>query len=106
MGAPVGNQNAVKPQLFADALKRALLAEDGKKLRALADKLIAKAEEGDVTALKEVADRMDGKPKQATELSGPNGGPIEMRQAADLSDDQLAAIAAGSSTGASSETQG
>lgn len=76
-GAPLGNKNATKNKLWADALNRALLAEDGKKLRALAEKLIARAEEGDVTALKEIGDRMDGKPTQQTELSGPDGGPME-----------------------------
>lgn len=77
MGAPVGNKNATKNKLWAEALNRALLAEDGKKLRALAEKLIARAEEGDVTALKEIGDRMDGKPTQQTEISGPDGGAIE-----------------------------
>lgn len=63
-GAPVGNKNATKNKLWEDTLRRALLAEDGKKLRALAEKLIARAEEGDVTALKEIGDRIDGKPTQ------------------------------------------
>lgn len=74
MGAPIGNKNAVKNKPWAEALNRALLAEDGKKLRSLAEKLIAKAEEGDVTALKEIGDRMDGKPNQS--VSGPDGEPL------------------------------
>ena len=69
-GAPEGNKNAVKNRPWAEALNRALLAEDGKKLRALADRIIDKALEGDVQALKEVGDRMDGKPAQALEHSG------------------------------------
>ena len=103
MPAPKGNQNAVKPKLFEAALKRALLADDAVKLRALADKLIARAEEGDVPALREVADRMDGKPTQQTELTGANGGPVEFKRAEQLSDDELAAIAAGSSQGTTCE---
>jgi hypothetical protein len=55
-----------------------LLAEDGKKLRALAEKLIERAESGDVTALKEIGDRIDGRPSQALEHSGPGGTPIEV----------------------------
>lgn len=78
MGAPIGNQNAKKNKLWADALNRALLAEDGKKLRALADKLIARAEEGDVTALKEIGDRLDGKPAQA--ITGADGGPVQLEK--------------------------
>jgi hypothetical protein len=75
MGAPVGNKNATKNKLWEDALRRALLAEDGKKLRSLADKLIARAEEGDVTALKEIGDRMDGKPTQT--IAGDADNPIQ-----------------------------
>lgn len=74
MAAPLGNKNAVKNRPWSEALNRALLAEDGKKLRALAEKLIDKALEGDVPALKEVGDRIDGKAMQAIEASGPEGG--------------------------------
>jgi hypothetical protein len=77
MGAPVGNKNATKNKPWADAINRALLAEDGKKLRALADKLIDRALEGDVTALKEVGDRVDGKPAQA--ITGADGGDLVVK---------------------------
>lgn len=63
-GGQPGNRNATKNKLWAEALNRALLAEDGKKLRSLADKLIERAENGDVTALKEIGDRIDGKAVQ------------------------------------------
>lgn len=69
-GAPVGNKNATKNKAWEEALRRALLAEDGKKLRDIADKLIEKALEGDVSALREIGDRIDGKPTQALEHSG------------------------------------
>lgn len=69
-GAPEGNKNAVKNRPWAEAINRALLAEDGKKLRAIAEKIIDKALEGDVAALKEIGDRMDGKAAQALEHSG------------------------------------
>jgi hypothetical protein len=69
-GAPFGNKNAVKNRPWAEAINRALLAEDGKKLRALADKLIDRALEGDVQALKEVGDRADGKAIQAIANEG------------------------------------
>lgn len=68
-GAPIGNKNAVKNKPWSDAINRALLAEDGKKLRALADKLIDKAMEGDVPALREIGDRMEGKAMQAIEAT-------------------------------------
>jgi hypothetical protein len=75
MGAPLGNKNAVKNKPWEEALRRALMAEDGKKLRALAERLITRAEEGDIAALREIGDRIDGKPVQS--ISGPDGGPIE-----------------------------
>ncbi len=65
-GAPEGNQNSSKQnRWWGDTLRRVLLQEDGKKLRALAEKLVARAEEGDIAALKEIGDRLDGKPAQA-----------------------------------------
>lgn len=71
MAAPHGNKNATKNKPWSEAINRALMAEDGKKLRALAEKLIEKALEGDVPALKEVGDRLEGKPAQT--LQGPDG---------------------------------
>ncbi|MCA0846110.1 hypothetical protein [Salipiger thiooxidans] len=47
-----------------------------KKLDRLADCLVDAGLAGDVSALKEIGDRLDGKPKQATEVSGPDGGDI------------------------------
>lgn len=79
MGAPVGNKNATKNKVWEETLRRALLANDGEKLRSIADKLIERALEGDVSALKEVGDRIDGKPKQQLELSGDEENPLVTR---------------------------
>lgn len=71
MPAPLGNQNStLERRAFANAVRRAVVQQDGKALREIVDSLIVKATEGDVQAIKEVADRLDGKPKQQTELSG------------------------------------
>lgn len=78
-GAPEGNKNATKNRPWAEAINRALLAEDGKKLRALAEKLIEKALEGDVSALKEIGDRSDGKPSQQLEHTGEGGGALVVK---------------------------
>ena len=75
-GAPIGNKNATKNRPWAEAINRALLAEDGKGLRKLAERLIDKASEGDVTALKEIGDRMDGKALQA--ITGADGGAVKV----------------------------
>ena len=76
-GGQPGNQNARKGKLFYDAIRIALVQEDKKKLRSIADKLIKAAESGEPWAVKEVMDRMDGKPIQATEISGADGGLLE-----------------------------
>ena len=47
------------------AIKEAVEGSDITKLRAVADALVAKAISGDVQAIKEVADRLDGKVPQA-----------------------------------------
>lgn len=45
--------------------------KDGRrKLRLIADKCVAMALEGDMTAIKEIGDRMDGKAPQGVEVSG------------------------------------
>lgn len=75
-GAPQGNRNAAKAKVWHAAIMRALEAReksriDGKReLDALAEKLIELVASGDLAALKEFGDRLDGKPAQAVEMSG------------------------------------
>lgn len=80
MAAPLGNQNAAKAKVWTAAVERALSARSAldrkDALEACANALIDKAMEGDMTALKELGDRLEGKPAQAVSLSGPNGGDI------------------------------
>lgn len=61
MAAPIGNTNATKSKPWRDALDRALAQDDGKKLRAAAEKLLSAAAKGESWAVKELADRLDGK---------------------------------------------
>jgi hypothetical protein len=77
MGAPVGNNNAAKAKVVADAIRKALAAEDWKRLRAGSEKVAEAYAAGEPWAVQFVADRMDGKPTQQTEISGPDGGAIE-----------------------------
>lgn len=60
-GAQKGNKNAAHDKPWSAAVRRALLADDGKKLRAIAEKVVSKAEEGDMQAIKEIGERLDGK---------------------------------------------
>ena len=72
-GAPKGNQNAKngKGSLWADAIRKEVLRADDvagvKKLRKLARKLVDSGLEGDLVALKEIGDRLDGKPAQTVQ---------------------------------------
>jgi hypothetical protein len=87
MGRPIGSVNREKP--FTDVLRVALLSGGGRRLRIIADKLAEKAEQGDLEAIKQVADRLDGRPPQAIEHGN---APIEA-----MTDQQLMAIARGGS---------
>lgn len=50
-------------------MQLAAAGEDRPTLRSIADSLIAKASEGDVQAIKEIADRLDGKPAQESTVT-------------------------------------
>ena len=90
-GAPRGNQNAYKGRMWRDALRYALAQKgrdvepeyDGEKaemrgLRKIAVKFVDAVEEGEAWAIKDLADRIDGKAAQALQLSGPDGGDIPL----------------------------
>lgn len=79
-GAPKGNKNAAKSKPWQDAINRALARygngdKDGG-LNRLADELIKKCEEGDLSALKELGDRIEGKAAQSVTLSGDDENPL------------------------------
>lgn len=73
-------------KIVTDALMLALnreIEKDGvltKRINVIADQVVLKACEGDVSAFKEVRDTVDGRPLQAVEHSGPDGAPLEMIQ--------------------------
>lgn len=79
-GAPTGNTNATKNKPWRDAINRALKKRsrvDAKEaLDELAEKLLLAAENGEGWALKEVGDRIEGKPAQAVTVSGDEDNPI------------------------------
>lgn len=79
-GAPKGNNNYKKGAVFNDALRRAIAQDDGKRIRDAAEKLLDLAAEGTPWAVRELADRIDGKAMQAVSLTGADGGPLEISQ--------------------------
>lgn len=80
MGAPVGNQNAAKAKVWHGAIMRALEKRGGgdrlKALDELAEKLLDAVANGDLGAIKELGDRIDGKPKQQVEMTGDPENPV------------------------------
>lgn len=76
-----GNPNgARRPKRWQDALDRALEQYEkgevkaGQALRAIADKVVSLALEGNKDAYQEIANRLDGKPEQV--ITGPDGDSI------------------------------
>jgi len=88
MGRPIGSVNKEKP--FNDALRIALRSRP-LALRRVADKLLDKAEEGDLGYIRELIDRLDGK---AVQVIDRQDVPIH-----ELSDAELYRIAAGGGLG-------
>lgn len=84
MGAPIGNNNATKNRLWTLAIQKAIERRSSKKdqleaLIELAENLLAKVDEKDMTAIKELGDRLEGKPHQTIGGDTPNGEiPISM----------------------------
>lgn len=79
MPAPEGNTNATKQhRVITDTLRR-VVAQNPEKVRIACEKFLDKASEGDLAAFKEITDRLDGKVPQATEISGPEGGPVQAK---------------------------
>lgn len=79
-GGQPGNTNASKNKVWIAALNRAIAQDDGERLRKAAEKLIDLAVEGDVPALKELGDRLDGKCVQQLIHSGDPDNPVQVEK--------------------------
>ena len=62
-GAPIGNTNAAKGKAWSDALRKAIIQR--KDMDKLATKLLDMALDGNMQALKELGDRLEGRPAQS-----------------------------------------
>ena len=62
-----GKSNNLKNKPWRDTIDRAIKQSDGKALRRAAEALLERAGEGDVAAIKELGDRVDGKVKNEIE---------------------------------------
>lgn len=71
-------EGGAKIKRFFAALERACVQEDGKRLRAAAEKLLDCAQAGEPWAIQMLADRFDGKPAQQLALTGADDGPLQI----------------------------
>lgn len=97
-------------KIWADAVRRAVLRRlenvEGKpqKIERLADNLVEWALEGKMDAVTEIANRLDGRPAQQLVHANDPENPLTSPQ--ELTDEALAAIAAGGGAGTSAPTKG
>ena len=89
-GAPIGNQNAIKNRPWRMAIDRALQKKSRvdqiEALDEIAEKVVETAmrgpsyEKGDpwLSAVNELADRLDGKPAQQLNIAGHDGGAFKI----------------------------
>ena len=91
--ALANNKNAQVRGQFAAMLRR-ITTQNPEKLELIANKLLEEAEAGNMVAIKELFDRLDGRAVQATEISGPDGGPIETTGSSSFTQDLLKEILA------------
>lgn len=86
-GAPEGNNNPEKGKRWKLAIEKALEKRGPSMVEALAavaEQLIQKASEGDISALKELGDRIDGKAAQSVALTDPDGGRLSINLIKDM----------------------
>jgi hypothetical protein len=79
MAAPLGNKNAAKAKVWTAAIERALErrgSERGKAIDEIADKLLSLCMDGDLGALKQLGDRLEGKPAQAISMQDVEGASL------------------------------
>ena len=84
-GAPVGNTNAIRGRIWRDSIKRALekradqsRVEWIQELDKLAERLLTAADAGDMAAMRELGDRLEGKPAQQIQVQGDADAPLKI----------------------------
>ena len=63
-------------RILGETLKRKLIQNEAKRANRVIEALLDKAEDGDVSAIKEVFDRSDGKVMQESKISGDLDQPL------------------------------
>jgi len=82
-----GNTNSSKiNRLLGNTLKRKLVQDEAKRANKVVEALLLKAEDGDVHAIKEVLDRIDGKVVQESKISGDSDEPLMIKVVTGIDD--------------------
>lgn len=80
MAGTEGNTNSSKDnRLWRNTIMRAIAQGDAERLRKIAETLLDKAAEGDMAAIKELGDRLDGKASQQLQVTGADDGPLQVQ---------------------------
>ncbi len=74
-GFQPGNQEGARKRLFHGALQRAIAQDNADRVRKAAERLLDLASEGEPWAVRELADRLDGKPAQV--IAGDAENPLQ-----------------------------
>lgn len=105
MGAPKGNKYAVRAKEWTEAIRRAIREEYGsdwqEAIKEAAKPLVKAARAGDLVALKEIGDRIEGKSLQTSELTVTRINSLE-----DIPTHELERIALGSGQDTSEAASG
>jgi len=78
-GAPLGNKNAGKRNSWYKTLDRAIAQDNADRLRQAAEQLLTQAAAGEQWAIKELADRLDGRAPQAITIGGDEENPVHTK---------------------------
>lgn len=82
-----GNTNSSKiNRLLGNTLKRKLVQDEAQRANKVVEALLLKAEDGDVHAIKEVLDRVDGKVVQESKISGDSDEPLMIKVVTGIDD--------------------
>lgn len=75
-----GNKHSNKQnRIWGNIIRKLAVQEDYKKLHTIANALYEKASDGDMNAIKEIGDRLDGKAVSTNEISGTDGQDLVIR---------------------------
>lgn len=83
-----GNQHSSKiNRILNETLKRKLIQDEAKRANNVVESLLKQAEQGEISAIKEVFDRMEGKAVAKTELTGSDGGELVVKVVTGIDDE-------------------